>query len=129
MLKSRKVKNLKIGLIVEAAGQKKEVKEIICPENLAEGKITFTGYINIPSDAYYTFYRKKNIELEVLIDGQNVLTSDKKMKYGIAGLKKGYHEIIVKTNSKTDLFNFKWSGSKSYRKVECIGAEHLYYKP
>ncbi len=72
----------------------------------------FKGYIQIPRDGYYTFYKdKKNKKTtQLMIDGVIVIPEDKKAHYGMVGLKKGTHALTIIPDSKQGMGGIKWSG-------------------
>lgn len=74
----------------------------------------FTGYFEVPEDGYYTLskVKQKALTTSVLIDGREVLLSDRKAKYGVVGLKKGWHriEVLADSKSREKSGDLRWSG-------------------
>ena len=76
---------------------------------------TLEGYIEIPVDGYYTFYKwnkKRKLSTSITIGDKIVLASDGRAKYGIVGLKQGLHriDIVADRKGREQPGDIKWSG-------------------
>ncbi len=75
----------------------------------------FRGFIEIPLDGYYTFYKsskQRKLSTSIAINDQTVLPFDTRSKYGIIGLKQGLHkiEVIPDNNANEKPGQIAWSG-------------------
>ncbi|NME69676.1 sulfatase family protein [Flammeovirga aprica] len=115
--------DLQVGAIMNYNGENKFVGKVQVPKPIKsqKGKVSFSGYLSVDNDGYHTFYRKGNIKSEVIIDDKVILTEDHKMKYGVVGLKKGFHKITIHSNTSADLNNILWSGFEKKGKTLPVG--------
>ena len=74
------------------------------PASKADPAKEFTGYILIPRDGYYTFYKKQGAFTQVTVADVVVVPQHKKALYGIIGLKKGaaHHLIRARQASQSE---------------------------
>ncbi len=68
------------------------------------------GYLQVPRDGYYTFYKKRGTTSEITVAGEAVVPEDRNATYGIIGLKKGRHALTIIPGKKHKPESIKWSG-------------------
>ncbi len=70
----------------------------------------FEGFIMIPRDGYYTFYKKRGTQTVLRVAGKEVLPKKGGATYGIIGLSKGLHSFSATPDKKKGMADMRWSG-------------------